>query len=184
MLSFSNSKCRFLPSFVWVFSKLSLSLLAFLQTLKGNWVVSIVDGLMGSMGSASYSCTPLMLLKSNSSCKEGPLPEHIVHPRENKLWLCCQSKHSRVLLGLIMEIQRWLRSHTKEGRERKTDKLYCSSVVEMNSQAQLEDSGTEKEFPQRWWKRKAMVFYQFSKELGFFFEHWQTFCVLSWFFGF
>lgn len=57
---------------------------------------------MAVAGPASYSCTPLMLLKSNSPCKESPLPEHIVHPRENKLWLCCQSKHCRVLLGLIM----------------------------------------------------------------------------------
>lgn len=76
-----------------------------------------------------------------------------------------------------------LRSHTEEGRQRKTDKLHWSSVPEKNSQAQLEDGGTEKEFPQRWWKRKGMVFYQFSKGLGFFFEHWQT-CFLSWFFGF
>ena len=37
-LPFSKTKCCFLPSFVWLFSKLSLSFFAFPQTLKGNGV--------------------------------------------------------------------------------------------------------------------------------------------------
>lgn len=41
----------------------------------------------------------------------------------------------------------WQRSQAKEGRERKTGQPYWSSVVEKNSQAQLEDGGTEKELP-------------------------------------
>lgn len=40
MLPFSSSKCYFLPSFVWLFSKLLLYLLAFPQTLKDIWVAS------------------------------------------------------------------------------------------------------------------------------------------------
>lgn len=75
---------------------------------------------MGPMGSASYSCTPLMLLKSNSSCKGGPFPEHIVHPRENKLWLCCQSKHSRDAAGADNGRHKGGWDHTlrRGGRER------------------------------------------------------------------
>lgn len=73
MLPFSNSKCHFLPPFVWLFRKLSLSLLAFPQTLKGNWVASSYCRCHhGAHGFCQLFLPPLMLLKSNSSCKGGP----------------------------------------------------------------------------------------------------------------
>lgn len=51
------------------------------------------------------------------------LPEHIVHPRENKLWLCCQSKHSRDAAGADNGRHKGGWDHTvrRGGTERQTN---------------------------------------------------------------
>lgn len=81
---------------------------------------------MGPVSSASYSRTPLMLLKSNSLCEGGLYsPEHIVHPRENKLWLCCQSKQSGDAAGADNGRYKggWDHRLRRGGRERQTNHI-------------------------------------------------------------
>lgn len=127
MIPFSSSKCYFLPSFVWLFSKLSLYLLAFPQTLKEVWVAS------------GYcrcpSCGPLVLpavptrlwCRSLIPCARGGLnfPVHIVHPGENKLQLCCQSKHRGDAAGADNGSNKCGRDHRprRGGRERQANHI-------------------------------------------------------------
>lgn len=97
---FSNRKCCFIPFFVCFFSKFSLSLLAFPQILKGNWVASS-HCRCPSWGPSVLPAIPAPLWccwMSNSCVRGAPLPRaHCASQREQALimlpvkaqWRCC-----------------------------------------------------------------------------------------------
>lgn len=98
-----------------------------------GWQVVIVDAHHGAHRFCQLFPRPFDVVEVSFLVRGGlHSPEHIVHPRENKLWLCCQSKHSGDAAGADNGSYKggWDHRLRRGGRERQTNHIGVSGWEE------------------------------------------------------